>query len=140
MSSQHIGTCTLCEAACGIVVEHDGAHVIAIRGDERDPFSQGYICPKATALADLHDDPDWLRTPLLRDGDGFREATWDEALDYAARRLADIRDQHGADAIATYQGNPGAHNLGILTFGQLFLRKLGTRNAFSATSADQLPH
>ncbi|MCA9514405.1 MAG: molybdopterin oxidoreductase family protein [Myxococcales bacterium] len=76
----------------------------------------------------------------MRDGDGFREATWDEALDYAARRLADIRDQHGADAVATYQGNPGAHNLGILTFGQLFLRKLGTRNAFSATSADQLPH
>lgn len=140
MSSPHYGTCTLCEAACGIVIEHDGARVNSIRGDERDAFSRGYICPKAAALADLHDDPDRLRHPLIREGGGFREASWDEALDTVARRLGDIRAQHGPDAVATYQGNPVVHNLGLLTFGQLFLRKLGTRNAFSATSADQLPH
>jgi hypothetical protein len=54
--------------------------------------------------------------------------------------LRDIRTRHGHDAVAVYQGNPTVHNLGLLTYGQLFLRKLGTKNAYSATSLDQLPH
>jgi anaerobic selenocysteine-containing dehydrogenase len=41
---------------------------------------------------------------------------------------------------AVYQGNPTAHNLGLMTIGQLALRSFGTRNLYSATSADQLPH
>jgi anaerobic selenocysteine-containing dehydrogenase len=47
-------SCTLCEATCGITVTTDGDRVVDIRGDEHDPISRGYICPKATALADLH--------------------------------------------------------------------------------------
>jgi len=140
MADVRYGTCTLCEASCGVAVEVDGDRVVSIRGDDADPFSQGYICPKATALADLHDDPDRLRRPLIRAGEGFREATWDEALDLCVRRLTEIRRAHGKRSIAVYQGNPTAHNLGLLTFGQLFLRSLRTRNCYSATSADQLPH
>lgn len=54
----HFRTCNLCEAMCGIEVKHDGAKVLSIKGDKNDPFSKGYICPKATALQDLHEDPD----------------------------------------------------------------------------------
>ncbi len=114
--------------------------MLSIRGDDADPFSQGYICPKATALADLHEDPDRLRHPMVRDGSTWREAGWDEALALVARRIDEVRARHGADAIGVYQGNPVAHNLGLLTYGQLLLRKLGTKNCFSATSVDQLPH
>jgi len=123
-----------------VAVEVDGDRVVGVRGDEADPFSKGYICPKATALADLHHDPDRLRRPLIREGMGWREAGWDEALDLVARRLREIRAEHGKHAIAVYQGNPSAHNLGLLTYGQLVLRTLGTRNMYSATSLDQLPH
>jgi anaerobic selenocysteine-containing dehydrogenase len=136
----HYRSCTLCEATCGVAVDVDGDQVVAIRGDDADPFSQGYICPKATALADLHDDPDRLRRPMVREGTTWREVGWDEAFDLVARRLDDVRRAHGKDAIAVYQGNPTAHNLGLLTYGQLLLRKLGTKNTFSATSVDQLPH
>ncbi len=66
-------TCPLCEASCGILVDTDGERIRSIRGDEDDPFSRGYICPKAAALADLHDDPDRLRAPLIRDGSSWRE-------------------------------------------------------------------
>ncbi len=140
MRATHYRSCTLCEATCGVAVEVDGDRIVSIRGDEADPFSKGYICPKAAALADLHDDPDRLRHPMIREGTTWREAGWDEAFDLVARRLDEVRRAHGKDAIGIYQGNPIAHNLGLLTYGQLFLRKLGTRNAFSATSVDQLPH
>ena len=57
----HFRTCNLCEAMCGIEIKHDGEKVLSIKGDKNDPFSKGYICPKATALQDLHEDPDRLR-------------------------------------------------------------------------------
>lgn len=136
----HFTSCPLCEATCGLVVETDGAKVTSIRGDEADPFSKGYLCPKGTALADLHHDPDRLRHPIRRDGDTWTEMSWDEAFDYTASRLSEIRKRHGKHAIGVYQGNPTAHNLGLLTIGQVALRTLGTRNMYSATSNDQLPH
>ena len=52
----HFRTCNLCEAMCGIVIKHDGEKVLSIKGDKDDPFSKGYICPKATALQDLHEE------------------------------------------------------------------------------------
>ena len=139
-TTTHYRSCTLCEAGCGVAITTDGDRVTDIRGDDEDPFSRGYICPKATALADLHEDPDRLRQPMVRNGDAWRPVGWEQAYDLVASRLREIRARHGRNAIAVYQGNPTAHNLGLLTFGQLFLRTLGTRNQYSATSLDQLPH
>jgi anaerobic selenocysteine-containing dehydrogenase len=133
-------SCPLCEATCGVAIEIEGDRVLSVRGDDADPFSKGYICPKGTALADLHHDPDRLRKPMTRDGSGWRELEWDAAFDLVAGKLTGIRKAYGANAVAVYQGNPTAHNLGLLTFGQLLMRTLGTRNAYSATSLDQLPH
>ncbi|MBS2014562.1 MAG: molybdopterin oxidoreductase family protein [Deltaproteobacteria bacterium] len=136
-----LGTCTLCEAACGIVVDVDERGAVAsIRGDDEDPVSRGYVCPKVVGMQDLHEDPDRLRRPLVRDGDSFREATWDEALDRAAEGIRRVQEQHGKDAVAVYQGNPTAHNLGLMTIGQLVFRTLGTKNLYSASSVDQVPH
>ena len=134
-----VSTCPLCEASCGIVVELDGDRVRLIRGDSDDPLSCGHICPKAAALDDLHQDPDRLRAPLIRDGSTRREASWDEALDRAAEGLRDVRRRHGRDAVAVYYGNAVAHNLGLMTHGLPFARALRTRNVYSASSADQLP-
>ncbi len=133
-------SCPLCEATCGLAITTDGDRVLSVRGDAEDPFSRGYICPKGTALADLHDDPDRLQRPVVRDGGTWRELGWDAAFDLVASRLAAVRAAHGKDAIAVYQGNPTVHNLGLMTYGQLLVRSLGTRNKFSATSLDQLPH
>jgi anaerobic selenocysteine-containing dehydrogenase len=135
-----LATCTLCEAACGIVVDVDGDRVLSVRGDPDDPASRGYVCPKVVGMQDLHEDPDRLRRPLVRDGGVLREATWDEAIARAAEGLRRVREEHGKDAVAVYQGNPTAHNLGLMTVGQLVLRTLGTKNLYSASTADQAPH
>jgi anaerobic selenocysteine-containing dehydrogenase len=140
MATTHYRSCTLCEAGCGVAVTLDGDRIVDVRGDEADTFSKGYICPKASALADLHTDPDRLKHPVVRDGDRWREVGWDEAFDLVAKNINAVRARHGKHAIGVYQGNPTAHNLGLLTYGQLLLRTLGTKNMYSATSLDQLPH
>ncbi len=138
---RHI-TCTLCEAMCGLEVRLDASGAIAsVRGHEADPLSRGHICPKALALQDLHEDPDRLRAPVRRTADGgWEEISWDEAISLAASLLVGVQRQHGDDALAVYLGNPNVHSLGALTHHPTLVRLLRTRNRFSATSVDQLPH
>ena len=70
MAERHASrTCPLCEATCGVTITLDGDTPLAVRGDDADPFSRGYLCPQAAALPALHADPDRLRTPLLRGAD-----------------------------------------------------------------------
>ena len=105
----------------------------------RTSISTGYICPKAAALADLQSDPDRLRRPVKRVGDASCEIGWDEALTLAADGLRRVQERHGDDAVATYLGNPGAHSSAVLPAFALLRKLLGTKNNYSATSADQLP-
>ncbi len=135
----HHRTCSLCEAMCGLTLAIEGDRVVSVRGDEDDPFSRGYICPKGPALAALHDDPDRLRQPLRRTSSGWTTIGWDEALDEAARRIHEVQRAHGRDALAVYVGNPAVHNLGSMLYGPSFLRALATKHRYSATSVDQLP-
>jgi anaerobic selenocysteine-containing dehydrogenase len=136
----HYRTCPLCEAMCGLAIQVREGLVTEIRGDRDDPFTRGHICPKAAALVDMQTDPDRIRTPLVREGGAFREATWDEAFDRVVDALARIKVEHGANATAVYLGNPSAHHWGMATHGPTFLGLLKTRNRYSATSVDQLPH
>ena len=138
---RHHGTCPLCEATCGISIEltEDGTGVAGIRGDEDDPFSRGYICPKAYGLKALTEDPDRLRRPLRKVGRDFVEVSWEEALTEAGERLLDVRKRHGASSIAIYLGNPSAHSLDAMLYGTALVRALGTQQRYSASSADQLP-
>ena len=137
---QHHRSCHLCEALCGVVVESEGERVTAVRGDDDDAFSRGYICPKATSLGDIHHDPDRLRKPLRRTASGgFEEIDWETALSLAGSRLVDVRKRHGRKGVAVYLGNPTIHNLGATLGAQLFGIALGSHNRYSATSVDQLP-
>lgn len=140
----HQGVCNLCEAVCGLSFQVQGERIVSIKGNEADPFSRGHLCPKAVALKDVHEDPDRLRRPVRRVGHGpdaqWVEISWDDAFDLVARELVKVRQQHGANAVGIYQGNPTVHNWGNITHSPLFMGQLKTRNRFSATSVDQLPH
>ena len=136
----HYRACHLCEAICGLEIKTQGDAVLSIKGDKNDPVSHGFICPKATALADIHADPDRLRQPMQRIGDQWQAISWQAAIELAAEKLVATQSQHGNDAVAFYAGNPGVHNYGNLTHGPLLRRMLKTKNNFSATSLDQLPH
>jgi anaerobic selenocysteine-containing dehydrogenase len=134
-----IRTCPLCEAGCGLELTVVDEAVTRIRGDRDDVFSHGFICPKGSTLKQLHDDPDRLRTPLVRRNGELVEATWDEAFAEVARLLPPIAEAHGRDAVAAYLGNPNAHNLSGMLYVKPLLKALGTRNVFSASTIDQRP-
>ena len=136
----HYRTCPLCEAMCGLAIEVEHGAVTSIRGDADDPFSRGHLCPKGVALQDIHTDPDRLRQPMQRTADGWQRIGWDHAFDLVSQRLREIQERYGHDAVAIYQGNPSVHNIGTALFSPLFTRALRTKNRFSATSVDQLPH
>jgi anaerobic selenocysteine-containing dehydrogenase len=136
----HFRACNLCEAMCGLRIDAEDGRVTQIRGDEEDPLSRGYLCPKAFALKDLHEDPDRLRHPMRRTKNGWERLSWDDALDVASRGLVDVQKAHGNDAVGVYLGNPNVHNTGSMLFAPTFIRTLRTKNRFSATSVDQLPH
>ena len=61
-------------------------------------LSGGFLCPKAAALGELHDDPDRLRAPLVRRAGRLVEVGWDEAFDRIARLMKDDRDRNFAAA------------------------------------------
>ncbi len=133
-------TCSLCEATCGLAFEVENNHIVEVRPDPDDVFSQGYVCPKGVAIREIHHDPDRLRRPMRRKASGdFEPISWDDAMEIAAERLIDVRQRFGADAVGIYYGNPIIHNHGALILRKALLEALGTRNAFSAGSQDTSP-
>ena len=138
--STHFRNCNICEAICGVEITVQSDRRLDIRGDKDDPFSRGYICPKAVALQDIHYDKDRLRYPVRRTANGWQRIGWDDAFDEVAQNLARIYTNYGKSSTATYIGNPTVHNYGAMLFAPGFIRSLHTRNRFSATSVDQLAH
>jgi anaerobic selenocysteine-containing dehydrogenase len=131
--------CPFCEATCGLKVEVAGDQIVSVRGDENDPFSKGFICPKAHGLKELYHDPERLRRPVRRTADGWQEISWDEAYQEVAERLLAIRAKHGNDAIGLYTGNPVVHDLGAVLYRPVLQRALATRNLFNSAAIDTLP-
>jgi anaerobic selenocysteine-containing dehydrogenase len=132
-------TCPLCEATCGLELTVNGG-VSRVRGDAADVFSHGFLCPKGVSLKELHEDPDRLRSPMRRRADGtFEPIGWDEAFALIDERLGTVLAAGGRDAVAVYLGNPAAHGLSSLIYGRVFLKALGSKNVFSASTVDQFP-
>lgn len=141
-----LGVCNICEAICGLELTIEGARgserVTGVRGNADDPLSRGHICPKGVSIGDLHEDPDRLRRPVRRDratGE-WTEITWDEALDLVADGIASSINRYGKDSLGIYLGNPNAHSLGSATHGIRLVKAFRTKNRFSASSVDQIPH
>ena len=137
---KHYRSCNLCEAICGLVIEHKNGEILSIKGDPEDPLSKGHICPKAVALQDIYHDPKRLKKPVKRTANGWQEISWQQAYKEVGENIKKLQSEYGKDAIALYQGNPSVHNYGTLLFSGGLRRALSTKNKYSATSLDQLPH
>jgi anaerobic selenocysteine-containing dehydrogenase len=132
-------TCPLCEAACGLEITIRDGRPSKVRGDRDDPQSNGYLCPKGASIIGVNDDPDRLRQPMIRRDGVLCETSWQEALAEVQRLLGGFVAQHGRDALATYIGNPAAHNLSLLLYLPQLVRDIGSGKHFSTGSVDTLP-
>jgi predicted molibdopterin-dependent oxidoreductase YjgC len=92
-------TCTYCGVGCQTELHIKGNGVVKITGVEGVAPNYGSLCVKGRFGFDFIGSPERLKTPLIREKDGFREATWGEALDVVARRLGEIKAAHGPDSI-----------------------------------------
>src|SRR5262249_15190485 len=110
--TSHHRICPFCEACCGLELTLVEGKVQKVRGHQADVFSGGYLCPKGVALKDLHEDPDRLRTPLIKRDGRFAPATWAEAFAEIESRLPAIMERGGRDAVALALGNPIVHKAG----------------------------
>jgi anaerobic selenocysteine-containing dehydrogenase len=140
MTTTHFRTCNLCEAMCGLEIKVENNDIKSINGDKNDAFSRGHICPKAVAMKDIYNDPNRLKTPVRRTADGWKAISWEDAFTEIIEKTKAIQAEYGNNAVGVYQGNPSIHNLGTTLNSANFFRLLRTKNMFSATSADQLPH
>lgn len=138
MTTIHKRTCHICEANCGVLVEVEGRKVLSIKGNPDNPLSRGYICPKATAIADLQDDPDRLRKPVTRTADGWEEMEWEDAYREIAAKIAQF-DPEGTSS-AFYRGNPSAHDYALVLQSRHLQRAVGAKRSYSASTLDQMPH
>jgi len=84
--------CPYCGTGCRIVLGARGNTLVSARGDVDAPVSRGRLCVKGRfGSFEFVSHPDRLRTPLIRDGDGFREASWDEAMRLVISELKKYR-------------------------------------------------
>ena len=136
----HFRTCHLCEATCGLEITTKGDAVVRIRGDQNDVFSRGFICPKGSTIKDLDSDPDRVRHPMVRDGETWREVSWDEAFVEIEARFREVKARHGDPrSTAIYFGNPTAHNISSSLYLRSVMNALKTTNVYSASTVDQMP-
>ncbi len=139
MSDKRYRICPFCEATCGLELEVDTDNVVSVRGDDDDVFSEGFLCPKGPAIAELHADPDRLRQPMVKRDGTHVPVTWDEAFEEIERRLGAVIEAHGRESIGAYLGNPSVHNWNLALYGRVLLRALQTPQIFSASTVDQIP-
>ena len=139
MSETRYRICPFCEATCGLEIELDGESVSSVRGDDSDVFSNGFICPKGPAIAELHADPDRLRQPMIKRNGSHVAATWEEAFGEIEQRLDAVIAEHGRDSVGVYLGNPSVHNWSLGLYARVFLRALQTPHIYSASTVDQIP-
>jgi anaerobic selenocysteine-containing dehydrogenase len=135
----HLRTCPLCEAMCGLEITIRGDEVTRIRPHKEDVFSKGHICPKGTSLGLLHSDPTRLTGPVVREGDTFREVSWDEAFETCARLIHGVVAEHGMEAVTAYIGNPAAHTFSIGRYVGVLIGMSGIPRIYSAGTVDQWP-
>jgi anaerobic selenocysteine-containing dehydrogenase len=100
-----------CWDGCAWLVEVAGGEVQAVRGAPDHEITRGFLCPKAQYYLERHRSPRRLRTPIRRSGRGWREVSWDAALDELAERIGKARRETGSQSILSYTD---AGSLGLL--------------------------
>lgn len=91
--------CPYCGVGCGLYIQVLDGKIVGVLPAKEHPVSRGMLCIKGWNAVAFVNHPDRLKKPLIREGDRFREASWDEALGLVAEKLLQIGDTYGPQAI-----------------------------------------
>ncbi len=119
--------CEMCFWKCSGWVHSKNGKPWKVTGNEQDQHCLGRLCTRGSGGLGAYEDNDRLKTPMIRitnsDGSqGFREASWDEALNYIAEKLATVKGEYGAESLALFSHGYGA------THWKTFTKAFGSQN------------
>lgn len=125
---QQIATnCEMCFWRCGVMAEVADGKVLKLQGNPHHPLTKGKLCARGNAGVALLYDPDRLKYPQIRSGERgegkFKRVSWDEALDYLASRLKDLKQKYGPESVAVFPH--GVHS----GFFSTLMKAYGTPNS-----------
>jgi predicted molibdopterin-dependent oxidoreductase YjgC len=98
-------TCTYCGTGCTFqlnVKDDKVVGVTSVRDADWSPVNKGALCVKGRFGWDFINSEERLTTPLIKENGEFRPASWDEALDLAAKKLKEIKEKSGPDSLALF--------------------------------------
>lgn len=94
--------CGYCGTGCGLILEVKDNQIIKVRGDKDAPVNKGQTCVKGAFAYKYVHAKERLNTPLIRKAGKLVETTWEEALQFVADKLTNIKNQFGPNAISMF--------------------------------------
>jgi assimilatory nitrate reductase catalytic subunit len=129
--------CPYCSLQCGMRVS--GVRKLEVTAWEEFPVNEGALCRKGWTATELLGHRERLTSPLIRRDGELQPATWDEALEYVASKLAELRAEHGPDSIGVFGGggltNEKAYQLGKFARLALGTSRIDYNGRFCMSSA-----
>ncbi|MEZ0053799.1 anaerobic selenocysteine-containing dehydrogenase/ferredoxin-NADP reductase [Mycobacterium sp. MAA66] len=133
------GYCTLCRSRCGTRNTVDGDQLVLVEPDHEHPTGKA-MCMKGRAAPEIVHSPHRMLYPMRRTtpkgaaDPGWQRITWEDALTETAQKLAAIRDESGAEAVAfavtTPSGTPISDSIDWI---ERFIRRFGSPNTCYGT-------
>ncbi len=129
--------CTYCGVGCSYDVWTHDRHILKVEPCD-GPANGISTCVKGKFGWEYVNSKDRLTAPLIREGDKFREATWDEALSLVARRFRDIKAANGTDSLAFISSSKCTNEESYL-MQKLARAVIGTNNMDNCSRYCQAP-
>lgn len=130
--------CPFCGVGCSFEIWTKGREILKVEPKPESPANGVATCIKGKFGWDFINSSERLTRPLIREEDRFREANWGEALSLIAKKLSDIKDKYGPDAVGVIATCTGTNEEGYLA--QKFARAvIGTNNVDNCARYCQAP-
>ncbi|HSP54171.1 MAG TPA: molybdopterin-dependent oxidoreductase [Dehalococcoidia bacterium] len=127
-------TCMQCSVGCSIFLGTKKGRGVIVRPDAMsNPVSKDQLCVRGRFHYDAVKNTRRIQAPLIKRNGGQDTATWDEALEFTAARIAQVREQHGTAAIG-FLGSPMATNEENYLLGKIARAIVGTNNVDSSVA------
>jgi formate dehydrogenase (NADP+) alpha subunit len=130
--------CTYCGTGCSIYIDVKDDKITGITTDELDPVGKGNLCVKGRFGFTFIHHPDRLKSPLIKSGSTFKEASWDEAVSLIAERFTEIKEKYGPETIGGF-GSARATNEDNYMFQRMMRAAIGTNNIDNCARLCHMP-
>lgn len=130
--------CNYCGTGCSIYLDVRDNKVVGVTTDELDPVGRGNLCVKGRFGFTFIHHPDRLKSPLIKSNGSFKDASWDEALSFIAKRFTEIKDRCGSEAIGGI-GSARATNEDNYMFQRMMRAAIGTNNIDNCARLCHMP-